>query len=82
MVDDGVAVDQHLAIVEHQCRDAAQRIGQPHLGAVAAEARKVALLEGHAVELERDRDAARVGGTVDADELHAGANRSTFPSPG
>ena len=39
MVDDGGAVDQGLAIVENQGRNAAQGIGGPHFGAIA-EARR------------------------------------------
>jgi len=52
-VDDGGAVDHGFAIVEDERRDAPQRIGRPHPGAVA-EARKIALLVGQSIGLGRD----------------------------
>jgi hypothetical protein len=50
--------DQCLTVVEHQCRDAAERIAGAHLNPVA-EAGKWPLLERYVVHLERDRDATR-----------------------
>ena len=78
MVDDGGAVDQGLAIVEDQGRNAAQRIGGPHFDAVA-EAGKVALLVGQAVGLERDGDPSRVGRAVHSDQKHRHSSRSSTP---
>jgi hypothetical protein len=71
MVDDGATVDQRLATVEHQRRDAAERIPGPHLGAVV-EAGKRLLLEGHAIDIKRDRDAARKRRAVRPDQQHLG----------
>jgi hypothetical protein len=70
MVDDGGAVDQYLAVVEHQRRDAAEGILGLHLGAITKAGKRL-LLVGHAVGPERDRDAACIGRTVYSDEQHA-----------
>src|SRR5215213_3901380 len=80
VVDDGGAVDQGLAIVEDQGRDAAQRIGGAYLGSVA-EARQVALLEGQAVGLECDGNPARVRRTIDSDQQHRHPLSSRPPTP-
>ncbi len=69
MVDDGAAVDQRLAIVEHQGRDAAERIGRAHLLAFA-EAGNALLPVGHAVSRERDRHPPRVRRAVHSDQQH------------
>jgi hypothetical protein len=69
MVVDGATVDQRLAAVEHQCRNAAQWIPGLHLGTVV-EAGQRPLLKRHAVDLERDGDAARKRRAVQSDQQH------------
>src|ERR1700704_4897838 len=70
MVDDGAAVQKHLTVVEYQRRNAAERILSSYLGAIAETGKRL-LLVGHAVNLERDRDTARIGRAVDPDQQHA-----------
>ena len=78
MIDDSAAVDQGFAVVEDQRRDAAQRIGRTHLRAIA-EAREVALLERHAVELERDRDADNNASTGTLGKSGSGLEERILP---
>lgn len=61
---------QHLVVIQHQRRNASQRIGRAYLGSVS-EAGDGLLPVGHPVWRKRDRDAARVGRTIDADEQHS-----------
>jgi hypothetical protein len=79
MIDDGAAIDQCLAVVEHQGWDAAKWIGVPH-GGPAFESRQRPLLERHAIGLERDRDAARERRTIHTDQQHRGSDSMAQPS--
>ena len=63
MVDDRAGVEENLAVVEHQRRNAAERVHRPHVGAIAEAAQRL-LLERDAIGRERDRDAARVGRAI------------------
>src|SRR4051794_35520057 len=69
IIEDERALDQRLAVVEHQRRHAAQRIiGRDLVG--VAEGRPRSVLEGEAVKPQRNRDAADEGGVVLADQEH------------
>ena len=54
MIDNGVAIDQRFAAIEHQRRDAAKRIAGPHLRAVVETGERT-LLKGHTINIESDR---------------------------
>ena len=68
-VEDRRRVDQHLAIVEHERGDAAERVDLPH-GIEVAEHRAGVVLVGKAQHAQRHREAAHVGRIVLADEDH------------
>ena len=63
------ALDQHLAIVQHQRRHAPQRIEACHLLGIA-EGRPGSMLERHAVEPQRDGHAPDERGIVLPDQDH------------
>src|SRR5258707_240774 len=72
MVDDSTAIDQHVAIIEDQRRDATERIGGSHLGAIV-EAGDWKLLVRYPVSLERDGHAAGERRAINPDEQHLSA---------
>jgi hypothetical protein len=76
VVEDGGAVDDHLAVVEDERRDAAERIDRPHRLGVGEAAEGVAL-EGQPEEVQGDGDATDVGAVVLSDEDHQRRQRST-----
>jgi len=78
MIDDGVAVDQGFATVEHQRRDAAKRIAGAHLGAVVEAGERV-LLKRHTVNIERDRDTSGKWRAVHPDQQHFWAQGLSIP---
>jgi hypothetical protein len=69
MIEDDVAVEQHVAVVEHQGGHAGERIVGADLVGIG-EGRPGTVLERQAVEHERDADAADEGRVVLADEDH------------
>src|SRR5215470_7842480 len=83
IVEDDVTVDQHDAVVEHERRDAGERIVGPDLLRIG-EGRPGPMLERQAVERERDADAADERGVVLADEDHesrSGDDDAGMPAP-
>src|SRR3954453_5005662 len=69
IIEDDRALDQRLAVVEHQSRYAPQRIiGRDLVG--IAEGRPRLVLEGEPVEPQRNRDATDKGGIILADQEH------------
>ena len=70
IIEDDLALDQHLAIVENQGRNAGERIVAPDLVGIA-EGGPRSMLEGQIVKLQRYADAANEGGVGMADEDHA-----------
>lgn len=69
MVDDQVAVDQRHPVIQHQRRHAQQRVVCSDLVGLA-EGRPGPVLEGDAVERQRDADAADEGRVVLSDQDH------------
>ncbi len=89
MVEDAVALDQRLTIVQHQRRHPGQRVVRADLLRIA-EHRPRPLLEGQAVQRQGDADAADEGRIILADQDHGAALRTgrsrraprTKPLPG
>jgi hypothetical protein len=69
MVEDRRALDQHLAVVEHQRRHPPQRIIGRYLVGIA-ECRPRPMLERQIIEPQRNSHAADEGGVELADQDH------------
>ena len=72
IVENNVALGQHVAVVEHQRRHPRQRIVWPDLLGIA-EGRPRFVLEGEAVEPHGDADPAHIGQIILSDEDHGDA---------
>ena len=72
IIEDGGALDHHLAIVEHQGRNARQRVIGGDLCGIA-EHRPGPVFERDPVEMQGDRDATDEGRVILADEDQGGA---------
>jgi hypothetical protein len=71
IIEDRGALDQRLAIVQHQRRHPAQRIVWRNLVGIA-ERRPRPMLERQLIQPQRERDTAHEGGVVLADQDHRG----------
>jgi hypothetical protein len=69
IIQDRRALDQRLAVIQHQRRHPAQRVERRDL-VTFAEGRPRPVFEGKAVKPERDSDATDEGRVVLADEDH------------
>ena len=77
-VEDRRRIDQHLAAVQHERGDAAERVDLPHRIEIAEHRARVVLV-GEAERAQRHRDPAHVGRIVLADQDH-GADPTRSPS--
>ena len=78
-IDHTGAVDEHLAIVEHQGRHPHQRVEGADLLAIGENGPR-AMLERQAVERERDADAAHEGRIILADQDHRALSVHHLPN--